>query len=116
MLVGSICALMGVLTIALPVPVIVSNFAMFYSHAQARSKLPKKRRRVLQPHEIKPIVGRSTTAVLLNSLGPKPHVPSNMGDGIGAFAATPLLVCPNPGHIHYASNRFQFFATVAICS
>lgn len=36
MLVGSVCALMGVLTIALPVPVIVSNFAMFYSHAQAR--------------------------------------------------------------------------------
>ncbi|GMR36340.1 hypothetical protein PMAYCL1PPCAC_06535, partial [Pristionchus mayeri] len=53
MVVGSVCALMGVLTIALPVPVIVSNFAMFYSHAQARSKLPKKRRRVLQPHEIK---------------------------------------------------------------
>ncbi|CAJ0605190.1 unnamed protein product [Cylicocyclus nassatus] len=104
MLVGSICALMGVLTIALPVPVIVSNFAMFYSHAQARSKLPKKRRRVLQPHEIKPIVGRSTTAVLLNSLGPKPHVPSNIGDGLGAFA-TPLLVCPNPGeNIRKGSN------------
>jgi voltage-gated potassium channel Kch len=34
MLVGSMCALMGVLTIALPVPVIVSNFAMFYSHTQ----------------------------------------------------------------------------------
>ncbi|KAK3086987.1 hypothetical protein FSP39_000068 [Pinctada imbricata] len=45
--VGTLCALMGVLTIALPVPVIVSNFAMFYSHTQARSKLPKKRRRVL---------------------------------------------------------------------
>ncbi|XGW08872.1 hypothetical protein V3C99_011301 [Haemonchus contortus] len=96
MLVGSICALMGVLTIALPVPVIVSNFAMFYSHAQARSKLPKKRRRVLQPHEIKPIVGRSTTAVLLNSLGPKPPGVTNISDGIGTFAATPLLVCPNP--------------------
>ncbi len=41
------CALIGVLTIALPVPVIVSHFAMFYSHSQARSKLPKKRRRVL---------------------------------------------------------------------
>ncbi|KAK6738381.1 hypothetical protein RB195_020473 [Necator americanus] len=96
MLVGSICALMGVLTIALPVPVIVSNFAMFYSHAQARSKLPKKRRRVLQPHEIKPIVGRSTTAALLNSLGPKP-CPTHIGDGLGALAATPLLVCPSPG-------------------
>uniref|UniRef100_A0A5S6QXS3 BTB domain-containing protein n=1 Tax=Trichuris muris TaxID=70415 RepID=A0A5S6QXS3_TRIMR len=47
MIVGSLCALTGVLTIALPVPVIVSNFAMFYSHTQARAKLPKKRRRVL---------------------------------------------------------------------
>uniref|UniRef100_A0A915KKQ8 BTB domain-containing protein n=1 Tax=Romanomermis culicivorax TaxID=13658 RepID=A0A915KKQ8_ROMCU len=44
MLVGSFCALTGVLTIALPVPVIVSNFAMYYSHAQARSKLPKRKR------------------------------------------------------------------------
>ena len=28
-------------------PVIVSNFAMYYSHTQARAKLPKKRRRVV---------------------------------------------------------------------
>lgn len=47
MLVGALCALAGVLTIALPVPVIVSNFTMFYSHTQAREKLPKQRRRVL---------------------------------------------------------------------
>ncbi|KAI8115212.1 Potassium voltage-gated channel protein egl-36 [Lucilia cuprina] len=47
MFVGALCALAGVLTIALPVPVIVSNFSMFYSHTQARSKLPKQRRRVL---------------------------------------------------------------------
>lgn len=53
MVVGSLCALTGVLTIALPVPVIVSNFAMFYSHAQAREKLPKKRRRVLPPEQAK---------------------------------------------------------------
>ena len=37
MIVGSLCALTGVLTIALPVPVIVSNFAMFYSHTQVGS-------------------------------------------------------------------------------
>lgn len=55
MFVGALCALAGVLTIALPVPVIVSNFAMFYSHTQARAKLPKKRRRILpveQPRAI----------------------------------------------------------------
>ena len=33
--------------IALPVPVIVNNFNLYYSHAQARLKLPKKKRRVL---------------------------------------------------------------------
>uniref|UniRef100_A0AC34GPW2 Uncharacterized protein n=1 Tax=Panagrolaimus sp. ES5 TaxID=591445 RepID=A0AC34GPW2_9BILA len=68
MIVGAFCALMGVLTIALPVPVIVSNFAMFYSHAKARAKLPRQKRRILQPHEIKPIVGRSTTATLLSTI------------------------------------------------
>ena len=47
MLIGSLCAVTGVLTIALPVPVIVSNFATFYSHTKARAQLPKKRRRVL---------------------------------------------------------------------
>ncbi|XP_066588404.1 potassium voltage-gated channel protein Shaw-like [Prorops nasuta] len=51
MFIGGLCALAGVLAIALPVPVIVSNFSMFYSHTQARSKLPKQRRRVL-PAEI----------------------------------------------------------------
>ncbi|XP_076284965.1 potassium voltage-gated channel protein Shaw isoform X1 [Lasioglossum baleicum] len=45
--IGGMCAIAGVLAIALPVPVIVSNFSMFYSHTQARSKLPKQRRRVL---------------------------------------------------------------------
>lgn len=34
MFVGALCALAGVLTIALPVPVIASNFLMFYSHTQ----------------------------------------------------------------------------------
>ncbi|KAF7632150.1 hypothetical protein Mgra_00008463 [Meloidogyne graminicola] len=51
-LVGSLCAVMGVLSIALPVPVIVSNFAMFYSHSQAREKLPRKRRRVLPVEQV----------------------------------------------------------------
>ncbi len=33
--------------IALPVPVIVNNFNLYYLHAQARLKLPKKKRKVL---------------------------------------------------------------------
>ncbi|VDN09617.1 unnamed protein product [Dibothriocephalus latus] len=54
MIVGAMCAVTGVLTISLPVPVIVSNFSMFYSHTQARSKLPKKRRRVLPVEAVRP--------------------------------------------------------------
>jgi len=49
MLVGSVCALLGVLTLNLPVPIIVNNFGQFYSHTQARAKLPKVRRRVAAP-------------------------------------------------------------------
>ncbi|VDD85823.1 unnamed protein product [Enterobius vermicularis] len=56
-IIGSMCALAGVLTIALPAPVIVSNFSMFYSHTQTRSKMPKKRRNVLSIDEVKkPII------------------------------------------------------------
>lgn len=65
MFVGALCALAGVLTIALPVPVIVSNFAMFYSHTQARAKLPKKRRRVLpveQPRVLRAPVRTGTAS------------------------------------------------------
>ncbi|KAK0395065.1 hypothetical protein QR680_001095 [Steinernema hermaphroditum] len=97
MLVGSVCALMGVLTIALPVPVIVSNFAMFYSHAQARSKLPKKRRRVLQPHELKPAIGRSTTAALLNSITNRnsAHTHNSHSPVLGPLMTNPLLRAAN---------------------
>ncbi|XP_062318566.1 potassium voltage-gated channel subfamily C member 1b isoform X1 [Osmerus eperlanus] len=45
MLVGALCALSGVLTIAMPVPVIVNNFGMYYSLAMAKQKLPKKKNR-----------------------------------------------------------------------
>ncbi|XP_029994060.1 voltage-gated potassium channel KCNC4 isoform X2 [Sphaeramia orbicularis] len=43
MMVGALCALAGVLTIAMPVPVIVNNFGMYYSLAMAKQKLPKRK-------------------------------------------------------------------------
>uniref|UniRef100_A0A1I8IWU2 Ion_trans domain-containing protein n=1 Tax=Macrostomum lignano TaxID=282301 RepID=A0A1I8IWU2_9PLAT len=46
-IVGGVCAISGVLVIALPVPIIVNNFALYYTHAQARLKLPKRKKRVL---------------------------------------------------------------------
>lgn len=50
----TLSSIQQVLTIALPVPVIVSNFAMYYSHTQARAKLPKKRRRVINVEPTRP--------------------------------------------------------------
>ncbi|XP_038074667.1 potassium voltage-gated channel protein Shaw-like [Patiria miniata] len=45
--IGACTAIIGVLTLALPIPVIVNNFSLYYTHAQASQKLPKKRKRAL---------------------------------------------------------------------
>ncbi|XP_068140572.1 potassium voltage-gated channel protein Shaw isoform X2 [Drosophila tropicalis] len=95
MFVGALCALAGVLTIALPVPVIVSNFSMFYSHTQARSKLPKKRRRVLPveqprrkreppaPHRGRTNAIKQTPAAMPGVLGGGHHHAGGGGAGAG---------------------------------
>jgi len=82
MFVGSLCALTGVLTIALPVPVIVSNFALFYSHTQARAKLPKKRRRVLPVEAVRPKTGPT---------GGGGGRSDNCADGLGGLRRMPGL-------------------------
>lgn len=78
MIVGAMCAITGVLTISLPVPVIVSNFSMFYSHTQARSKLPKKRRRVLPVEAVRPKSGGPIGG------GPVGGIPANVFTGFAA--------------------------------
>ncbi|XP_065675254.1 potassium voltage-gated channel subfamily C member 1 [Hydra vulgaris] len=45
-IVGAMCACTGLLIVALPVSVIGSNFAFYYSYAQARMKLPSKAKKV----------------------------------------------------------------------
>nr|AAO45534.1 potassium channel Kv3.1 [Notoplana atomata] len=40
-IVGSVCVIFGVLMIAFTVPIVVSNFSMYYEHAQSRSKRPR---------------------------------------------------------------------------
>ncbi|OWF40279.1 potassium voltage-gated channel protein Shaw-like [Mizuhopecten yessoensis] len=44
-LVGSLCAISGVLVIALSVPAIVNNFTLYYTHAQSREKLKQRKRK-----------------------------------------------------------------------
>ena len=45
--IGILCALCGVLVIALPIPVIVSNFSLYYSHAQAKIRASGRKKRPL---------------------------------------------------------------------
>ena len=47
-IIGSVCAVSGLLILALPISVIGSNFTLYYAHVRARLKLPKKNRTLLQ--------------------------------------------------------------------
>ena len=46
-IIGSMCAICGVLIVALPISVIGSNFSLYYAHVRARLKLPSKDRKLL---------------------------------------------------------------------
>uniref|UniRef100_A0A8C4R396 Potassium voltage-gated channel subfamily C member 1 n=2 Tax=Eptatretus burgeri TaxID=7764 RepID=A0A8C4R396_EPTBU len=61
-LVGAMCAIAGVLTIAMPVPVIVNNFSMYYSLAMAKQKLPKKKNKHI-PRAVQAAAVQATAAV-----------------------------------------------------
>ncbi|KAM5253456.1 voltage-gated potassium channel KCNC2 isoform 2-T3 [Hipposideros larvatus] len=69
MLVGALCALAGVLTIAMPVPVIVNNFGMYYSLAMAKQKLPRKRKKHIPPapQASSPTFGKTELNMACNS-------------------------------------------------
>ncbi|KAL8616674.1 hypothetical protein ACOMHN_031656 [Nucella lapillus] len=47
-LLGSVCVLCGVLTVAFTVPIVVNNFTLYYAHAQSRNKLPPQKKLELQ--------------------------------------------------------------------
>ena len=46
-IVASLCAAASIIITALPISIIGNNFTLYYSHAQAKMKLPKKDRRKL---------------------------------------------------------------------
>lgn len=58
---GSLCAALSIIITALPISIIGSNFSLYYSHAQAQMKLPKKSKR--------PMVG-AANALMLQSARP----------------------------------------------
>lgn len=61
-LIGSLCAICGVLIIGLPVSVIGNNFSTYYEHAQARLSLPKKKRRLIIADHLKLMQGQSNSS------------------------------------------------------
>ncbi|CAB4022104.1 potassium voltage-gated channel Shaw-like, partial [Paramuricea clavata] len=72
-LVGTACAICGVLTIALPIPVIVSNFSLYYSHAKAKQKASQRKRPLVigaanALKVIDPFVGSRTTNLRLSGM------------------------------------------------
>uniref|UniRef100_I3NG44 Potassium voltage-gated channel subfamily C member 3 n=2 Tax=Ictidomys tridecemlineatus TaxID=43179 RepID=I3NG44_ICTTR len=90
MLVGALCALAGVLTIAMPVPVIVNNFGMYYSLAMAKQKLPKKKNKHIprppqpgSPNYCKP--------------DPPPPPPPHPHHGSGGISPPPPITPPSVG-------------------
>jgi len=76
-IIGGICAIFGVLIVALPVSVIGNNFSTYYSHAQARLSLPKKKRRLICEAKLRvnPRHGQSPTSTTsLQQNGQLPEV------------------------------------------
>ena len=72
-LVGTACAICGVLTIALPIPVIVSNFSLYYSHAKAKQKASQRKRPLVigaanALKVIEPFVGSRATKLRLSAM------------------------------------------------
>jgi len=60
--VGGVCSLSGVLVIALPVPVIVSNFARIYQQSQRREKRKAQKVSESGPLQLQPKVTTHTCA------------------------------------------------------
>ncbi|XP_025770138.1 potassium voltage-gated channel subfamily C member 3 [Puma concolor] len=91
MLVGALCALAGVLTIAMPVPVIVNNFGMYYSLAMAKQKLPKKKNKHI-PRPPQP--GSPNYCKPDPPPPPPPHHPHH---GSGGISPPPPITPPSVG-------------------
>ncbi len=66
MFVGILCAISGVLAMALPIPIVVNNFAMFYNNNKLKSKqIQRKKEKVILIFLLKTIMTKIFIEMLL---------------------------------------------------
>ncbi|KAJ7328171.1 hypothetical protein OS493_025044 [Desmophyllum pertusum] len=70
---GALCAALSIIITALPISIIGSNFSLYYSHAQAQMKLPKKSKR--------PMVGAANALMLQSSRPSEDLTSTDMTEG-----------------------------------
>lgn len=70
---GALCAALSIIITALPISIIGSNFSLYYSHAQAQMKLPKKSKR--------PMVGAANVLMLQSARPSEDMTSADMIEG-----------------------------------
>lgn len=112
-IIGCACAVCGLLMLSLPVPIIVSNFTLYYTHAQAKMKLPKKNKNIL--------VG-AANALKESSFGTVTPVDSN-GSAGGECSKesrrnsndSALGSCNSTGNFIYSSHLYPLVLLAEYC-